>query len=331
MSESRAQLQNGITNLILNGNNATTATNLRAILNRIVVAELNLNDDTALLGSSRFTEWINTTTYKPGDTVLFGYNLWISLSTNTNITPSPSSDWSLQIINTTAYSGSGSWSGELNAPTLNSVGVQFDNIYTLISTLNTSCLKLTGGTMSGGINMNDNDISGIRRLYIGTYGTVSETMGGLAYITGNSITADPSVNNQVIKSSNDYGHFIRMRYDLGISFHTELAGSIGTAFADNANERFRIDKNANIGINGFDFQSGVGVSYFNDASTQPGGNSSTGSLWWSYNQIMKTNSDIAVDNSAKGYILKDTTNGHYYRLTITNGVLNLPVDLGTSI
>lgn len=80
----------------------------------------------------------------------------------------------------------------------------------------------------------------ISSINIGYYGTISETGGGYAYITGNSIKSDPAVDNQLIKTSNDDGHFIRMLYSQGISFHTGLSGSTGTTYADSTNNRFKI-------------------------------------------------------------------------------------------
>jgi hypothetical protein len=87
---------------------------------------------------------------------------------------------------------------------------------------------------------------------VGTYGTVSETNGGLAYITGNNIKASTTVNNQVEKvtSGVNAAQFIRMRYDQGISLHTGVgAGSAaGTNFADDINSRLIVNLTGNVGI-----------------------------------------------------------------------------------
>jgi len=80
------------------------------------------------------------------------------------------------------------------------------------------------------------------RVSIGTYGTISETGGGLGYITGNSVAAH-TTNNTVVKTSGDVGHFMRMRYDQGISFHTGITGSVGVTSADDGNQRLIIDGN----------------------------------------------------------------------------------------
>ena len=87
---------------------------------------------------------------------------------------------------------------------------------------------------------------------VGTYGTVSETNGGLAYITGNNIKASTTVNNQVEKltSGANAAQFIRMRYDQGISLHTGVgaASAAGTNFADDVNSRLIVNLIGNVGI-----------------------------------------------------------------------------------
>lgn len=86
------------------------------------------------------------------------------------------------------------------------------------------------------------------KLRMGTYGTISETMGGLAYITGNSILSDNSANNQLIKISADQAHFMRMLYSVGISFHTNVTGGIGTTVADSVNRAMLISIDGNVYI-----------------------------------------------------------------------------------
>lgn len=83
---------------------------------------------------------------------------------------------------------------------------------------------------------------------VGIYGTISETNGGLAYITGNNIAS--AGDNIVAKtiSSADAAQFIRMRYDAGISIHTGVEGNVGEPQSDDVNERFRIDNDGNVGI-----------------------------------------------------------------------------------
>jgi hypothetical protein len=87
---------------------------------------------------------------------------------------------------------------------------------------------------------------------VGTYGTVSETNGGLAYITGNNIKASTTVNNQVEKvtSGANPAQFIRMRYDQGISLHTGVGAgdAAGTNYADDINSRLIVNLTGNVGI-----------------------------------------------------------------------------------
>jgi hypothetical protein len=83
-------------------------------------------------------------------------------------------------------------------------------------------------------------------LLLGEYGSLSETIGGLSWITGNSIISDTVANNTVKKTSADFGQFMRMRYNEGISFHTGIAGAIGTTFDDDYNMRFLIDNSGRI-------------------------------------------------------------------------------------
>ena len=87
-------------------------------------------------------------------------------------------------------------------------------------------------------------------LRFGNYGNMSETAGGWSYIIGNNVRASLTTNNQVEKSSNnvDAGQFIAMRYDRGISFHTNIMSPMGTPVADTTNTRMIINLSGNVGI-----------------------------------------------------------------------------------
>ena len=85
-------------------------------------------------------------------------------------------------------------------------------------------------------------------IQIGNYGTISETGSGWAYITGNAVKASLTTNNKVVKIAADAGQFMRMRYDSGISFHTNLTGAIGTEYTDLDNIRVAIDLSGYVGI-----------------------------------------------------------------------------------
>ncbi len=62
---------------------------------------------------------------------------------------------------------------------------------------------------------------------------------------------------------------------------------------------------SNIGFNGEDFHSGDGVIYIENATTEPLSPSSSGSLLWSFNESLKTNSAIKVKNNDG--VIYDTT------------------------
>lgn len=112
-------------------------------------------------------------------------------------------------------------------------------------------VSITGGnlTLSGNlITQNQSLSSQYAGVQIGTYGTISETNSGLAYITGNSIRSSSASINSVVKTSVDNGHFMRMRYDRGITFHTGLTGAVGTQYADSAQNRLTIKSNGDTGI-----------------------------------------------------------------------------------
>lgn len=85
-------------------------------------------------------------------------------------------------------------------------------------------------------------------LMVSTYGTISETLGGLAYITGNAIRADFAANNQLIKTAADSAQFMKMRYDVGVSFHTNITGASSSTHADTSGEAVRIDLDRELSI-----------------------------------------------------------------------------------
>lgn len=86
------------------------------------------------------------------------------------------------------------------------------------------------------------------RVAVGSYGAFSETGGGFATILGNGIVADSSVANQVVKIQGDPAHFLRSRYDVGFTFHTNITGAAGTTAADSANRRLQITPAGNVSV-----------------------------------------------------------------------------------
>lgn len=168
----------------------------------------------------------------------------------------------------------------LKSNTGNKIHFQVDNIATDVAAFTTAGVFTLGSagdvglarSAAGLLEVNSGVVGTLRDLTartflvanktglvsIGSYGTISETGGGLAYITGNSVKAD-TVDNQIVKTSADNGHFMRMRYDTGISFHSVLTGAIGTTFADTAGQVMRVYGSAvRFGASGAD---DVGLSY----------------------------------------------------------------------
>jgi hypothetical protein len=101
-------------------------------------------------------------------------------------------------------------------------------------------LDVNGSIRVGGGNRGYNILMG----YLG----IGETTGGAATIVGNGIKASSTSTNSIIHTTSDAGSFVRMRYDLGITFHTNLASTVGSDVSDSTNERMRLDNNGNVGI-----------------------------------------------------------------------------------
>jgi hypothetical protein len=88
-----------------------------------------------------------------------------------------------------------------------------------------------------------------QRVNIGVYGTMSETASSAAFIIGNAIAASKQSLQKVEKTSFDEGQFIRMRYNVGMSFHTGVTGNANTEYPETVNTRMLVDLNGNVGIN----------------------------------------------------------------------------------
>ncbi|KKR82073.1 MAG: hypothetical protein UU27_C0003G0024, partial [Parcubacteria group bacterium GW2011_GWD1_40_9] len=101
----------------------------------------------------------------------------------------------------------------------------------------------------GVISIPTQDVSAVPKyIKIGDLGTISETSGGLAYIAGNSVRASDDIANYIETTTGNAGQFMRMRYDTGISFHTNITGAAGTNLIDTTNTRMIIDLSGNVGI-----------------------------------------------------------------------------------
>lgn len=106
-----------------------------------------------------------------------------------------------------------------------------------------------GGTINGELIATKFTIANSTGLVkVGYYGTISETAGGSAYITGNNIAAFGTNTVAKTASTADFAQFMRMRYDKGISFHTGISGTVGVAQADDINTRLTIDLFGRVGI-----------------------------------------------------------------------------------
>lgn len=175
------------------------------------------------ISSLQFTSYDTGTSYVVGDTMTTGGVIYICHTPTSG--SFDSSKWNILAVNTSSY-GVG-WSGSIMAPTQ-------DAVYDKIELILTQVLLLDGSLpMEGDLDMDFYNIDNIGRLTLGIYGSMSETQGGLAYIIGNSVEADPVLNNTVVKTSNDIGHYIKMVYNMGGSLHAGFTGAIGTTTADN--------------------------------------------------------------------------------------------------
>jgi len=83
-----------------------------------------------------------------------------------------------------------------------------------------------------------------------SYLALGETMNSASTILGNNIKASRVSNGSVIHfvSGGDPGNFIKMTYNSGISFHTNVTSTLGADVSENINEKMRIDLNGNVGI-----------------------------------------------------------------------------------
>lgn len=79
------------------------------------------------------------------------------------------------------------------------------------------------------------------------YLSIFETNASLSTIVANSVRSTAS-SSEVQKSTADPASYVRLNYQDGITFHTNLTGIVGTAFAETANERMRINLTGNVGI-----------------------------------------------------------------------------------
>ena len=135
----------------------------------------------------------------------------------------------------------------INGLTGNITNVAFLNVANTFTSPQTFSSGLTGSKL----NVVDQAIVGntAQRMNIGVYGTVSETTSSSALIWGNSVAASKQSAQKVEKTTFDIGHYVKMRYDTGISIHTNITGVAGTEYGETQNTRLLVDLNGNVGIN----------------------------------------------------------------------------------
>jgi hypothetical protein len=100
-----------------------------------------------------FTSWNSSTAYISGNVVLYGGMVWRATGSSTNQTPGGGGPWTLEIVNTSAYSQSG-WNGSLYAPTQDAVRDKIETIQDSIS----ECIKQGYNSLSEPLILDSNKI-----------------------------------------------------------------------------------------------------------------------------------------------------------------------------
>ncbi|MDB4663415.1 tail fiber domain-containing protein [Verrucomicrobia bacterium] len=97
------------------------------------------------------------------------------------------------------------------------------------------------------------------------YASFGEIKSSGSTILGNAIVPG-TANSTVQRSKSDAGNFVRLKYNTGICFHTNVTSTINTDIAETTNERVRIDLTGNLLIS----DGSVGapsLSFLNDTNT----------------------------------------------------------------
>jgi hypothetical protein len=79
------------------------------------------------------------------------------------------------------------------------------------------------------------------------YASFSEIKNAAATLIGNAVVPG-TANNTIQHSKTDAGNYIKLKYNQGITFHTNITNSIDTDISEDTNESVRIDLNGNVGI-----------------------------------------------------------------------------------
>jgi hypothetical protein len=163
------------------------------------------------------------------------------------------------------------------------------------------------------------------------YATLSETNGGAATILGNAVYAG-TASNVYRKTYNDAGNFIRMTYNKGICFHTNVTGNAGsTEYSVEQHEQMRLTTGGYVGIGSADPQYKLDVNngtfrcngiWTTSSTITHWGNNGTayGTLTWDSPYA------AVLANSSKE--LRLGANGSTGELTIqTDGIIQMDADV----
>jgi hypothetical protein len=117
---------------------------------------------------------------------------------------------------------------------------------------NTLMTVTSGGRVGiGSVNPTDYlDFGAAGRNIVFAYAAYGEILNSAASIIGNNVKASPTGNSQVRRfaSTPDAGNFIKLIYNKGVTFHTNLTSALNTDISEDANERMRINLSGDVGI-----------------------------------------------------------------------------------
>jgi fibronectin-binding autotransporter adhesin len=134
------------------------------------------------------------------------------------------------------------------------------------------------------------------------YASFGETKSSASTILGNAIVPG-TANSTVQRSKSDAGNFVRLKYNTGICFHTNVTSTINTNTAETTNERVRIDLTGNLLISD-GLVGAPSLSFINDTNTgmwRPGSDQL---------RLVTGGSDAIVINSSQAIQLPDYGSGN---------------------
>lgn len=94
------------------------------------------------------------------------------------------------------------------------------------------------------------DFGGAGKNIVFGYAAYGEVLNSAASIIGNNVKASPTANSQVRRfaNANDQGNFIKLIYNKGVTFHTNITSALNTDISEDTNERMRINLSGDVGI-----------------------------------------------------------------------------------